>query len=88
MQVNGHKLSLSTILSVIGMVAALAGSWFVWGQQAGELRQRVTTVEERQKEDRKVLREDQKEIKGDLKEVKSEVQQIRILLEQLKRGQR
>lgn len=85
MQVNGHKISLATVLSIVGMVAAMAGSWFVWGQQAGELKQKVQTIEERQKEDRRELKADQKEIKTDVKDVKNEVVQIRIILESMRR---
>ena len=76
MQVNGHKLSLSTVLSVIGMVAALAGSWFVWGQQAGEIKQKVQTIEERQKEDRRDTRQNISEVKEHVKQIDKATQEI------------
>jgi uncharacterized protein HemX len=86
MQVNGHKISVSTVLSGVVAIGTLAGSWYVWGQAAGELKQKVQTLEERQKEDRKEARAEQREIKTDVKDVKSEVTQIRILLERMQRS--
>ena len=85
MQINGHKFSLGTALAVGTMLAGLAASWFVWGQQAGKLEQRVQTVEERQKEDRKEIKESVKDTQADVKDVKKDVEQIRILLEGMRR---
>lgn len=76
MKINGHEFSISTALMILGMVAAMAASWFVWGQQAGEIKQRVTTVEKRQEEDRTELRNDQREIKQDVKQTATDVQTI------------
>lgn len=86
MTLNGHKISLATVLAVAMALGTLATSWFVWGQQAGELKQKVQTLEERQREDRRELKSDQKEIKQDVKDVKNDVQQIRILLERMQRS--
>jgi uncharacterized protein HemX len=76
MQVNGHKISLATILAVVMAVGTMAGSWFVWGQQAGQLQGKVLTLEERAKEDRKDTRQNIGEVKEHVKVIDQNVQVI------------
>ena len=81
MQINGHKFSLTLVLSC---AVALSGL-LVWvGSIAGDnakTKQRLETVEERQKEDRHETKQAVKEIQQDTKETKEVVNKILIKLE-------
>ena len=85
MKINGHKISLTLVLSC----AIAAASLLVWvgtiAADNADTKRRVTQVEERQKEDRKEIKENVKETQADVKDVKKDVEQIRILLEGMRR---
>jgi len=74
-QKNG-RITWPTLAAVATALLALGGSWFTWGQQAGELRQRVMNVEQRQSEDRKETKDNISEVKRDVKQIGSDVQTI------------
>jgi uncharacterized protein HemX len=88
MRINGHEISMSTVLAVVMAVGTLAGSWFVWGQQAGELRQNVQTLKERAEEDRKTSRENISEVKEHVKQIDKATQEILQTLKAMEAVQR
>ena len=81
MQINGHKISLTLVLSC----AIASAGLLVWvGSIAGDnadTKRRLSVVEERQKEDRKDTKQAVKEIQQDVKETKENVNKILIKLE-------
>jgi hypothetical protein len=57
MQVNGHKISLGNIVAVLGMLAGLGATWATLSADSADTKRRVTTVEDRQKEDRRDIKQ-------------------------------
>lgn len=88
MQINGHKFSLALVIS--SLVAG--GSLLTWvgslASDNADVKRRVQTIEERQKEDRRELKADQKEIKSDVRETKETVNKILIKLEAIEQRRR
>ena len=86
MTVNGYKISLGNVLTVLGMIAGLAATWATLSADNADTKRRVTVMEERQKEDRREIKQSVKETQQDVKDVKNDVQQIRIMLERMQRS--
>jgi TolA-binding protein len=57
MQVNGHKISLGNVLTVLGMLVGLGATWATLSADNADTKRRVTTVEDRQKEDRRDIKQ-------------------------------
>jgi hypothetical protein len=57
MQVNGQKISFANILVILGMLAAIGASWATLSADNADTKRRVTTVEDRQKEDRRDIKQ-------------------------------
>lgn len=86
---NGR--SLAYLASVAGLVLALLG---IGGYVAAiaadhaDTKRRVTTVEQRQTEDRQTVQRDQREIKRDVKDIGENVQVILRKLDAIEAAQR
>lgn len=83
-----NGLDLKTALIILGIIG---GPLAVWGEaqlERGSTKEKISTIERRQQEDRDTSHADQREIKQDIKEVKSDVQTILRKLEGMEAVQR
>ena len=87
MTIGGKDISIGNWLMVLGMICALAASWYVWGEQKGRLDQRVDQVERRQQEDRTEIKRQLERIEERSERTERTVQDIRILLEGIRQEQ-
>jgi hypothetical protein len=85
MQINGHKLSLANIVAALGMVGAIGATWATLSAENASVKNRLQTVEDRQKEDRKETKERLQRIEDRVQNTDKNVQEIRILLERQQR---
>ena len=67
---------IGTMLAVLIALATAGGVWAELHAQNADTKRRVTTLEQRQEEDRRTLRSEQREIKSDVKEVKGSMELI------------
>ena len=88
MQVNGHKFSLGNVLTILGMLAAIAASWATLSADNADTKRRVTTVEDRQKEDRRATTKSLEKVESKLETVGADVQKILGKLEAMEKGRR
>ena len=74
---NGNgRISLGVILTVLGMVVGPLAVWGDGQRKAGELDEKVTTLQKRSEEDRKDQRQQVNEVKEYAKAIDSNVQII------------
>ena len=69
-------------------LGGVAAAWADLTADSRETKRRVTTVEQRQAEDRTDARRDQREIKTDIKDTKRDVQTILLKLESIQAEQK
>lgn len=70
--------------AAVALLIALAAGAVAYGQ----VKEKVTTLEKRQDEDRAAVRQDQREIKQDVKDTREAVQRVLIKLEAMEAVQR
>ena len=68
--------SIANILTILGMVGAIAGSYAAMSADNADTKRRIAALETRNEEVRREIKDVAHEIKGDVKEVKSDVQTI------------
>ena len=71
-----HFVSLGNVLTILGFAGALATGWVTLASDNADTKRRVTTVEDRQHEDRQTTQVIVKEVKDDVKETRQDVQLI------------
>lgn len=67
---------LGTALAIVVALGGISAAWTNLAADNADTKRRVTTIEQRQEEDRRTLRDEQREIKDDVKDVKSNVDLI------------
>ena len=82
---NG-KISLTTVLTILGMLAGLAGVWGTLSADNASVKQRVIELERRVENDKQETRADVKEIKTDVKSTNEAVQLILRKLDVMEAG--
>lgn len=73
---NGHRITPQTVIAAGTILLTIGGSWFAWGQQTGELKQKVSTLEQRQSEDRKDTKEALNKVDTKVERIDQNVNQI------------
>ena len=67
---------LGTVLAIVVALAGVSTAWTNLAADNADTKRRLSTVEQRQEEDRRTQREEQREIKADVREVKGNVELI------------
>lgn len=76
MQINGHKISLGNVLTVLGMLGGLAAVWVALSVDAADTKRRLTTAEQRQAEDRTETKEKLKDVDQKVERIDTNVNTI------------
>lgn len=82
-----NYFSVGNILTILGMIGAIASVWVATAADNADTKRRVTAVESRQQEDRETTQRSVSEVKGDVKQIKSDVQSILLKLEAMQATQ-
>lgn len=72
---NG-RLSLSTLAVIVGMIGGPLAVWGDGQRESGQAREKISNIEKRQEEDRRLTRENVNEVKEHVKQIDQATQII------------